>query len=82
MLRLVDHVAACFGVLSLGEAVANRPDASADAVAGLEDRDVGALGQQVERRRETGQAGAGDDDRHAAKRAVVRHEEDVSRRRS
>ena len=41
VLRFVDHVAAGLGVLPIGEAVADGPDAAADAVAGVEDRHVG-----------------------------------------
>ena len=50
MLRLVDHVAAGFGVLPFGEAVADRPDPAADAVARVEHRHVGAERGEIVRR--------------------------------
>ena len=45
VLLLVDHVAAGLGVLPLGEAVADRPDPAADAVARVDDGDGGAGGE-------------------------------------
>ena len=61
VLRLVDHVAAGFGVLALGEAVADRPHAAADAVARLDHRDVGAFVQQIACGGETGKSSAGNE---------------------
>ena len=50
MLRLVDHVAADFGVLPFGEPVADGPDPAADAVARVENRHVGAERGEIVRR--------------------------------
>ena len=61
VLRLIDHVAARFGVLSVRESVADRPHAPAQALAGLDDRDGRAHGRQVVRRRQAGKAGARDE---------------------
>ncbi len=60
-LRLVDHVAAGFRVLPVGKSFANRPDASADAVACLDDRDGRAHRDEVEGGGETREAGSGDE---------------------
>ena len=77
-LLLVDHVAAGFGVLLLDESVAQRPDAAADAVSRFDDGDLGAAGQQIARGGEAGESRAGDENRHAAQRPIVRHREDLS----
>ena len=70
MMLVVDHVAARFGVLPLDEAIADGPDASADAVPRLHDRDVGAKGGEVVRGGESGESSAGDEDGHTRE---VRH---------
>ena len=64
----VNHVAACLGVLPLGEAVVQRPHTTADAVARLDDGHCGAAGHQVVRRGKAGEPRAGDEDRYSAKR--------------
>ena len=51
VLRFVDQVAAGFGVLAFGEAVADGPDAAADAVARVDHGDVGAERQRDRARR-------------------------------
>ena len=61
-LLLVDQVAAGLGVLAMGEAFVDGPDASADAIARVDDDDVGAHRHQVVRGGETGEACAGDED--------------------
>ena len=58
-LVLVDHVAARFGVLTFGEIVADGPDASADPVARVDDRDVGAESREIAGGREAGKPGTG-----------------------
>ena len=74
-LSFVNHVAAGFSVLPLLEAVADRPHASADAVAGVNHGDLGAHFDQIARSGEAGQAGAGHYDRHAVQRpgTIVSH---------
>ena len=59
-LRLVDHVAAGFGVLAVGEAVADGPDAPADAIARVDDRDVRAQ-DEIARRDEPRETRARDE---------------------
>jgi hypothetical protein len=61
VLRLVDHVAARFGVLGIGEAVADGQDAPADAIARIDDRDVRAEGNEIARRDEPRKTGARDE---------------------
>src|SRR6185295_4118412 len=53
-LLVVDEIAAGLAVLPVGEAVANRPDAAADAVARVDDGDAGAEGDEIARRRQAG----------------------------
>ena len=57
-LILVDHVAAAFGVLPLGEGVADRPHAAADAIARVDDRDLRAGRDEIVRRGEACEARA------------------------
>ena len=71
LLRLVDHVAAGFGVLAVGEAVADRPDAAAHAVARLDDGHGRAHGREVVGGGQPREAGAGDEDRHAGEGRIV-----------
>ena len=59
VLRVVDQVAAGFGVLVLGKAVPNRPHASAHAIARVDDGDGSAARREVARRRQSRQSGAG-----------------------
>ena len=74
-LATVDHVAAGLGVLPLLEAVAHREHATADAVAGVDDGDLCAHGDQIACRGEAGQTGAGHHDRHSVQRTpdIVSH---------
>jgi hypothetical protein len=50
VLRLVDHVAADFGVLPFGEPLTDGPNPAADAVARVENRHVGAERGEIVRR--------------------------------
>ncbi len=59
-LRSLDQIRAGLGVLTRPPAVANRPDASAHAVAGFEHRHGRAAGLEVACGRETRKPGAGD----------------------
>ena len=68
LLRLVDQIAARFGVLLFGEPVANRPDASADAVARVDDGDRCAARGEIARGGEACESGARDEHRHAVQR--------------
>ncbi len=54
-------------MLPLREAVADGPDASADAIAGVHHGHVGAHGGQIARGGEAREAGAGDQDGCASK---------------
>ena len=67
VLLLVDHVAAGFGVLPLGKAVADRPHAPANAIARVHDGDLGAQRGEIARGREPREARAGHQDRRASK---------------
>jgi thiosulfate/3-mercaptopyruvate sulfurtransferase len=71
VLLFVDHVAAGFGVLVLGEAVPNSPRAAADAVARLDDGDRGAAADKIVRGHQAGQPGARDEHRHAGEIAFT-----------
>ena len=66
-MRFVDHVAAGFGVLAFGEAFAQRQDASADAVAPVDDGHVRTERRQVAGSREASEARARDEDGYTAK---------------
>jgi hypothetical protein len=61
----IDQLAARFTMLSIDEAFADRVDASADAVAGVEEADVESAGVQIARGREAREAGTDDDDRRS-----------------
>ena len=63
LVPVVDQVAAGFGVLAVGKAVADGPDAAADAVARVEDGDMCAEIEEIVRRGQASQPGPGDDDR-------------------
>jgi hypothetical protein len=62
---VIDQIASRLGVLAFREPVAERPDTAADAVARIDDRDVGAERQQIARRRQPGEPSAGDQHRDA-----------------
>ena len=62
VLRLVDQIAARFGVLLLDERIANRPDAAAEPAARVDDGDLGAVADQIARRGQAGEPGADDED--------------------
>jgi hypothetical protein len=60
-------------VLRLGEALAGRQYPSADTVARLDDRHLGAHIGQIARRSQAGKAGAGDQNGDSAEVGVERH---------
>ena len=62
---VVDHVAAGFGVLTLGEAVADGPHAAADTIARFEDGDRRAHGGQIVGGGEPRETRTGDEDRRS-----------------
>jgi hypothetical protein len=66
---VVDHVAAGFGMLAIDERFADGVHASADAVTGIHDRDICAGGDQITRRRQTGEARTGDKDGRSVQRS-------------
>jgi hypothetical protein len=61
VLRLIDHVAAGFGVMALGEAVPDGPDAAAHPVAGVDDGYRRPGRREVVGCGEAGEAGACDE---------------------
>ena len=61
VLRFVDHVAAGFGVLAFGEAVADGPHAAADAVARIDDGDVRAERREIAGGGKAGESCAGNE---------------------
>ena len=61
-LRVVDHVAAGFGMLTVGEPFMDRQHSSADAVTRVDDRHVRAHRRQFVRGGESSQAGTRDQD--------------------
>ncbi len=71
LLRLVDHVAAGFGVLAVRKAVADGPDAAAHAVARLDDGHRRAHGREVVSRGESGETCPGDQDRYTGQGGSV-----------
>jgi hypothetical protein len=66
-MTFVDHVAAGFGVLAFGEALAQRPHASADAVAPIDDDHVRAERREVAGSREPREARARHEHRYTVK---------------
>src|SRR5262249_19069896 len=70
VLTVVDHVAAGFGRLAVGEAVADGPYASAGAASRVDHGDAGAERHQVAGGGEPRKSGARHQNRHAAQ---VRH---------
>jgi hypothetical protein len=57
-----DEIGAAFRVLPAGEAVANRHDTAADAIARFRDRDARPVALEIPGGRQARKPGAGDDD--------------------